>query len=213
MKILILNYEYPPIGGGGGAISKSIAQGLTDLGHKTTVITTWIAGEKELLQQSGKPTIIRLKSKRKNNYRSNPVEMLSWIRISKKFGYEYLLSNSFDICFANFALPGGEVGLYIKRKFNLRYVVMSHGHDIPWVRPMDQLFIYHALTYNRIKKICLNSELNFVQSSIMKSNIDRFLADRNNDKNIIIPNGVDTEEFAIAKRTSSNILRGRAEAA
>ncbi|PCH98462.1 MAG: hypothetical protein COB85_01480 [Bacteroidetes bacterium] len=195
LKILILNYEYPPIGGGGGVISKHIAEGLCGLGYETTVITTWIKGELELENELGWPTVVRLKSKRENNYRSNPIEMLSWISAAKKYLSIFLLTNTIDLCFANFALPGGEVALYVKRRFNIPYVLISHGHDIPWVRPLDHLIVYHAITYNRIKKICLNSEINFMQSNLMKSNIDKFLGPEYHNKNVVISNGVDVEKF------------------
>ena len=33
MKILILNYEFPPLGGGASPVSYEIAKGYTKLGH------------------------------------------------------------------------------------------------------------------------------------------------------------------------------------
>ena len=39
MKILVLSYEYPPIGGGGGIICKNISENLAKLGNRVTVLT------------------------------------------------------------------------------------------------------------------------------------------------------------------------------
>ena len=39
MKILVLNYEYPPVGGGAGVISKHIAEGLAQHGNDIHVVT------------------------------------------------------------------------------------------------------------------------------------------------------------------------------
>ena len=39
MKILVLNYEYPPIGGGGASVSRDIAVHLVELGHEVVVVT------------------------------------------------------------------------------------------------------------------------------------------------------------------------------
>jgi len=39
MRILIINYEFPPIGAGGGQASQKIAECLVDMGHTVRVIT------------------------------------------------------------------------------------------------------------------------------------------------------------------------------
>jgi len=39
MKILMLNYEFPPLGGGASPVSYEIAKGYAKLGHKVTVVT------------------------------------------------------------------------------------------------------------------------------------------------------------------------------
>ncbi|GAB4548290.1 MAG: hypothetical protein Kow0063_43240 [Anaerolineae bacterium] len=40
MRILIVNYEFPPIGAGGGQASQKIAECLVEMGHKVRVITS-----------------------------------------------------------------------------------------------------------------------------------------------------------------------------
>ncbi len=193
MKILILNYEYPPLGGGAGVITKHITEELARLGHNITVVTTWFPELKEI-ETFENLTIIRLKSKRKFTYRSDVFEMLSWMKYSKRFLKHYLSENSFDLCFANFAIPGGFVASFLKNKFRLPYTIISHGHDIPWFC-IKEMFWYHLLLFPIIKKICQKSELNFIQTPDMKKNIDKFLGIKNKKKNIIIPNGCDTGIF------------------
>ncbi|MBI2968678.1 MAG: glycosyltransferase family 4 protein [Bacteroidetes bacterium] len=194
MKLLILNYEYPPLGSGGGIISRYIAEGLASKNYTVTIITTWFEGLKEE-EISGGVRIIRLKSRRKYSFQSNPQEMLSWIRVSKKFLTAFCPQEKFDFCIANFALPGGEVALFLKNRFDIPYAVISHGHDIPWVRPL-KMYFYHGITYLRLKKICTGSKFNFVQTPEMKKNIDRFTGKKHSSKNIIIPNGCDFALFS-----------------
>ena len=270
MKILVLNYEYPPIGGGGGIISKYISEGLARLGNEVTVVTTFFERREEkgerreekfnnyktaeprrgdIFKPPSKPppirgeaqytvnmqprrgdilleneksnhpseprrgdillndnplvgcvetrenlSIIRLNACRKSSFQSNPREMLSWMRITKKFLRSWNETPSFDICMAHFALPGGEVGRWLKKRFNIPYVVISHGHDIPWVHPR-QMFFLHLAAYFWVRKICVQSQINFVQTRMMKSNIDRFLGRRHSEKNVVIPNGVDPSVF------------------
>ncbi|HNQ68038.1 MAG TPA: glycosyltransferase family 4 protein [Bacteroidales bacterium] len=194
MRLLILNYEYPPLGGGAGVITQNIAEGLASRRHQISVITTWYEGEPEEIT-SGNLRIIRLKSKRKKLFQSNPVEMLSWMFAAKKFLNKHLLTEKYDLCFANFSLPGGEVAYSIKLKYKIPYVLMSHGHDIPWFMPEEMMW-YHAFTYHWIHTICLQSERNYVQSEDMKKNIDSFLGRSFNSKNKVIYNGWNSKLFS-----------------
>jgi glycosyltransferase involved in cell wall biosynthesis len=192
MNILILNYEYPPLGGGAGVVSKYHAEGLTDLGHNVTVLTAWFKGEKEI-EVIGNLKIIKLKSKRKFDFKSSPDEWISWIFKSKKFLSNYLINNKIDYCFAHFALPGGEVARYIYNKFKIPYSIISHGQDIPWFFP-KQMFKYHLITYFWIKNICKKSDKLILLSKAMKINADKFMG-KYKSKNIVIPNGCNTNYF------------------
>jgi len=120
--------------------------------------------------------------------------MLSWILVTKKFIRNNPGFVDFDICMAHFVLPGGEVALGLKTNYGLPYVLVSHGHEIPWVHPR-QMFFFHLGAYCWIKKVCKYSEFNFIQTRMMKANIDRFLGRKFREKNIIIPNGIDTARF------------------
>ena len=39
MRILVLNYEFPPLGGGAAPVSRDIAVQLSKKGHNVTVVT------------------------------------------------------------------------------------------------------------------------------------------------------------------------------
>jgi len=192
MDILILNYEYPPLGGGAGIVSEYHAKELSKLKHKVTVLTAWYKGEKET-EKIDSLKIIKLKSKRKYTYKSTPVEWLSWIKKSKIFLASHLKENKYDYCLAHFALPGGEVAKYINKKFNIPYAIISHGQDIPWFFPA-QMFKYHIITYFWIKHICKNADKLILLTDAMKKNADRFMG-AYKQKNIIIPNGCKSSNF------------------
>ncbi len=191
MKILMLNYEYPPIGGGGGVISKHIAEGLAELGHEIHVLTSKFQDTPEVSQPAQNLTVIRLKVNRKTDFKSNPIEMLDWVLKTKKYCNTYVKSQKFDLCFANFVLPGGEVALYLKKKFNLKFVVISHGHDIPWVHA-KRLWPLYLMGYQKIKKVLNQTEKVFLQTPMMFENLKSFHA-KAAQKVAIVPNGFSSE--------------------
>jgi len=199
MRILMLNYEYPPLGGGAGRISMHISNELQKLGHEVTVITAWYNGLAEHEPMSNKPEIIRIKSKRSKQYQSNPLEMYDWMKKAWQFLQALPLSDKYDLCFANFTIPGGWLALKIKKKFNIPYCVISHGHDIPWFFK-KQMMVYHSLTYFLIKKICKHAEYLFVQSQYMKQNAEKFLGKKNASKIVLIFNGITPRKLDLQKR-------------
>ncbi len=199
MKILVLNYEYPPLGGGAGNISKQLAENFAKQENHVVVVTTWYNDLPENDNEIKNLEVIRLKSKRKFLHSSNPIEMYSWMKEASRFLTEYLKENKFDVCLANFSIPGGFIAKKIKKKFNIPYFVLSHGHDIPWYY-RKQMFVYHLALYFIIKSICKKSVINFVQTEFMKNNIDKFLGKRLKNKNVIISNGVSDYDEKIYDR-------------
>ena len=192
MKLLVLNYEYPPLGGGAGAISKNIAEGLAALGHNITVLTTYYQGTEEDCISNG-VRVIRLKSKRKDIFQSNIREMLSWMICARRFLKKHLQEEKYNLCFANFALPCGEIAYSMQQMYHLPYTIISHGHDIPWFFP-EQMMWYHAACYHWIRKICMQSKRNYVQSDEMLTNINAFLGGTA-AKNKLIYNGWNRDKF------------------
>lgn len=193
MKILLLNYEYPPLGGGAGVCTKYHAEGLAALGHNITVVTAWFKECKEI-EETGLLKIIRLKSRRKFVHKSNPVEMLSWVIKTRKYFTKNLIDEKFDICLANFAIPGALAANYIRKKYKINYIIISHGQDVPWFFP-KQLLIYHAIFYLIIKNLFANSLRNILLTQSMKNSVDKLTIKRNLSKNIIIQNGCDVNYF------------------
>lgn len=208
LHILILNYEYPPLGGGAGIVSKHLAEEFVRCGNKVTVLTTWYAGEPTYVSEKNL-TIIRLESKRKKTYQSNPIEMFDWIIKAKKYIKNTLINkNTFAVCLANFALPGGEVALYIKKKYAIPYIILSHGHDIPWAFP-KKMFIWHLLTYYKIKKICTQSSYNILLSDEIKKMADKLID--NKEKNVVFFNGlhIDKPKKILHDNTLKIVFVGR----
>lgn len=203
-KILMLNYEYPPLWWWAWVVSQKYAQWLSNIWNKVVVVTTWFKWEKEFFQEWNL-TIIRLKWLRKKAFQSNPIEMLSWAFITIRFLGKYLKENSFDVCISFFSIPWWIVSKYLKEKFNLPYIISTHGHDIPWFYP-EKMRKFHILTNWYTKKIWNQAEKILVLTSEMKKLADNFWDEK---KNILLPNWCNGDFFypdILKKQQKFNIL-------
>lgn len=193
LRILVLNYEYPPLGGGAGVCTKEHIMGLAASGHEVTLITTFYEGTREE-EEGGNVHIIRLKSLRRYKHKSSVREMLSWMTCARRFLSTFCRTNPFDICLAHFTFPGGYVAKYLKYKFKIPYLVISHGHDIPWFFP-EQMWFYHAFLYGSIKKILTESAAIVVLNENLAASARAILSDKEKDKVRVIGNGCHTTQF------------------
>ncbi len=190
--ILILNYEYPPLGGGGGVVSRHQAEGLaSSKRYKITVLTAWFEGEEEIENKNEFLRIVRVKSKRKHVHQSNPVEMISWV--SK--AWEFLRNDPTDyaLSFGHFSIPSSIPAKRLWKERGVPYIVISHGQDIPWFFP-KQMLKYHLVTYFWVKSIIKPAKNLVLLTEKMKKNADRFMG-KHKHKNLIIPNGCNTDFF------------------
>lgn len=193
MRLLILNYEYPPLGGGAGRCAKYQAEGLARLGHDVTVITTWFKGEKQT-DGGNHFKLIRLKSRRKKTYRSDPLEMSSWAIKTFRYIRKNKIYRQTDLVLAHFSIPGGMVALPLNMLHKVPYMVISHGQDIPWFSPRE-LFLYHLVFYLPIRWVCSRASKITVLSRQRLKELNRLTARKSRSKNLIIPNGCDIGFF------------------
>ena len=130
MKILFLNHEFPPIGGGGGAWTLDISRFLKHRGHEIKVVTSHNKGlpRHELVEGV---SVIRLPSLRIELFRASFLSMGFYIIGS--FFYSLLLIIRWrpDIIQVVFAVPAGVVGLLLSKMTGIPYVISAHLGDVP----------------------------------------------------------------------------------
>lgn len=204
MKILMLNYEYPPLGGGAGKVTQNQCLQLSKE-HEVVIVTTQISNLPRF-EKDQNIEIYRLNSKRKSIHKSNVIEMISWLKTAYSFCDNYLENNDIQLIFAHFSLPGGDLAFRLSKKYKIPYFVMSHGHDIPWFFPR-QMFVYHLLTYFRIRNICRNAEKIIVLTPTLKKTADHFLGKEYANKIIVIPNGCDNYLHQKKEKIQNSVMK------
>jgi glycosyltransferase involved in cell wall biosynthesis len=114
MKILVLCYEYPPIGGGGGRVAQSVAQQLATQGHELRVQT---AGMPHLPRRETVRgvEVYRTPSFRKREDTCAVHEMGLFLATSFLPALRHIRQWQPDVMHAHFAMPTGVLAWALHR--------------------------------------------------------------------------------------------------
>lgn len=182
MKILVLNYEFPPLGGGASPVSFELAKAYAEKGHDVDVVTMGFRGLPEYENKDGL-NIYRVKCPRKKRESSTGIEMFFYILSAIHFLRKK--HTKYDLCHCHFLIPTGIVALWLKKQKKVPYIITSHGSDVPGYNP-DRFRLMHYFTKGMLKTICRNAKAITAPSrylaGLITQNIGKY------DINII-PNG------------------------
>jgi glycosyltransferase involved in cell wall biosynthesis len=128
-RVLIVTYEYPPLGGGGGVIFRDLAEELAR-SIEVTVLTSCRPGLAPR-ERAGNLEIVRVPVlMRASEATASLLSMLSFFPSSLYAGLKLLRERSFDLVHTSFAVPSGPSGLLLARLFRLPHVLSLHGGDV-----------------------------------------------------------------------------------
>jgi len=206
MKILVLNYEYPPLGGGASPVSQEIAHQYVKHGHRVDVVTM---GYGDLPQQENDQgvNVYRVKCWRSKKEICHPWEQLSYLRAAWPVCRKLVQENNYDFCHCHFIIPTGILARQIKKKYGLDYIITCHGSDVPGYNP-DRFKLLHKFTGPILKKVAKDARWLACPSlyliSLIKKNISSQL------QNLVhIPNGFDLDKFHPQTKTKTILSAGR----
>lgn len=143
MRILLVSYEYPPLGGGGAKVVRGLAAELVQAGHEVDVITTgW--GDLPAESRDAGVRVTRLRALRRLADRSTVLELGVWVARALPAVLRRLAHERYDAINAHFILPDGLVCALACALFNKRFVVTAHGSDVPGYNT-DRFQLAHRL--------------------------------------------------------------------
>ena len=125
-SILVINLEFPPIGGGGSPVAYEISKRFAQQ-NKVDVITM---GYKNLPKKEQKDgiTIYRVRCLRAKQTSSNIIEHISFIISAYWFLRSHLKKTTYDIVHCHFFIPTGILALWVKSKFGILICTGKSGH-------------------------------------------------------------------------------------
>ena len=129
MKILMLNYEFPPIGGGGAAVCRELCDKLSEHGHSIDVVTMGYKGL-PALERQGNVIIRRVRCWRTQDRVCHPWEQLTYCLSAYIYISRQLNVKSYDFVHAHFIIPTGLLALCLKHFLGIPYMLTAHGSDV-----------------------------------------------------------------------------------
>ena len=189
MNILLINYEYPPIGGGAATATAAIAGHLTSMGHAVTVLTSRFRDLKGEARE-GDVRVVRCPAIRKKPDRSGILEMFSFLVSAGLMLFSVIRRHRIEASIVFFSFPCGPLGLWGLKRGNVPYVISLRGGDVPGNEAaLDPL---HRLLTPLRRLIFRRSVAVVANSPGLKEMSER--ADPCQVQ--VIPNGVDTDFFS-----------------
>lgn len=130
MKILVLCYEYPPIGGGGGRVAAQVAKELVRRGHEVRLITSGMRHLPGRFNDDGVEVFREPSFRRREDTCSVP-EMGLYLLTNFLPALRQVRDWQPDVVHAHFAVPTGVLALALHLFTRKPYVITAHLGDVP----------------------------------------------------------------------------------
>ena len=138
LRILLLNYEYPPLGGGAGIASAALAQRLAERGIVVDVVTSRPGGVRDTERQTGLAcvtvapnlTLYRVHSRRRGIHQAGFLGAGSYLWSAIPVARTLLRAHRYDIVHIYFSLPTGAL-IPALPLGDTPVVVSLRGSDVP----------------------------------------------------------------------------------
>ncbi|MBA7485877.1 D-inositol-3-phosphate glycosyltransferase [subsurface metagenome] len=189
MKILMLNHEYPPIGGGGGYAGRNILRqfaGRSDI--ELDVVVSRPRPPTIIERLADNITLYRVGVRKKAMQFWTRPEMIQWMAKAYRIHKKLLQQNQYDLAHAFFGFP--TAALTWRTVSKLPYIISLRGSDVPGVNVRFSLD--YKLLAPVFRRIWENASALYACSEGLRQRALKFMPEA---KIYVVPNGVELDRF------------------
>ncbi len=188
LKILFLNYEFPPIGGGGANATKYLFKEFSAVNGLEIDLVTSAWQDPGVEEFSPDIRVHKLDIHKKKLHYWTHREIIEYLIKAYRYTYSLVKDVQPDICHAFFGFPSGLVAYLLRDK--LPYIVSLRGSDVPGFN--NRFSLEYLFLTPLFKKIWRQSRRVIANSRGLKSLALQTAPEQDID---VIFNGIDIEEF------------------
>lgn len=194
-RVLMLSYEFPPVGGGGSRVVAGLAKELTAAGWSVDLVTATFSGLATEEDVDG-ARVLRVRCLRRRKHQCAMHEAASYALAAWPAARRLIQARGPDLIHAHFIFPDGLVAWLASRELGIPYVITAHGSDVPGYNP-HRLKSAHRLLAPLWKKVVEEASLVVCPSEHLRGLITATGASA---ETMVIPNGFDVEKLAPGRK-------------
>ncbi len=197
MNILILNYEYPPLGGGAGVATQYLINALAQYDdiHVDLVTSSMDRTRVEWPHPNTRIHYLDIGKQGSIHYQSE-LNLLTYAVRSYFYARKLQRERSFDVIHAFFGIPSGRVA----QALGVPYIVSLRGSDVPFYN--NRFALLDKLIFKRMSRAIWRHAAMVVANSAGLRNLAQKSAPRQSID--VIYNGVDTDIFTLPTHPKKN---------
>ena len=203
MRLLMLNNEFPPLGGGTGTVNEALLRQLTMRSDiEVDLVTSAADQEREETQFSRRIRLIRLPVPGHEIHHASNRALAIYALRALRESLSRHRARPYDACLAWSTVPAGVVARVLKQVVGLPYVVRVSGPDIPgferryrYLYPILRPIIRSA--WHRASFVVAKCQAEAAMIRVVDEDVQVR----------IVANGVDLEAFGATDRRGTRSLR------
>jgi len=204
LRILMLNHEFPPVGGGASPVTLELCRSLVRVGHHVDVVTMHFKGTARHEVVDG-VTVYRTPAWRKRADICHAPELSTYLPGALGKTLLLLRQNRYDIIHCHFLVPGGPLAYLAHKMSGVPFLVTCHGTDVPKHNP-DRFKLMHKLIAPAWRFLARRAALITSPSEHLKNAIVQACVKA---KVCVIPNGIEAGQFSPGEKTKEILLCSR----
>lgn len=184
----MLNYEYPPLGGGGSNACKYILKEFAKKNLEVDLVTSSPADTFETEKMGSTISIYKLPVNKKDIHYWTQREIITYSLKAQGYIKNLLKEKEYDVCHAFFGIPCGAIAYLFREK--MPYIVSLRGSDVPGFN--NRFSFQYVFLKPVIKKVWSEAGAVVANSEGLK---ELALKTSHDQKISVIHNGIDISEF------------------